>query len=138
MLQQQKRSGVRYENPRSAAAEEGVVRLLCQEPELFQRIEPPDAEWFSSPELKHLYALLLECARRGAPVSLAAMSEQLSPEEMNLLTGIIHRSDDSSQRSKALADYIQIIRDEALRRNNEDLREAALRMKKRKAYGEKV
>ena len=138
VLQQQKHSGVRYENPRSAAAEEGVVRLLCQEPELFQRIEPPDAEWFSSPELKHLYALLLDCARRGAPVSLAAMSEQLSPEEMNLLTGIIHRSDDSSQRSKALADYIQIIRDEALRRNNEDLREAALRMKKRKAYGEKV
>ena len=106
--------------------------------ELFRRIEPPDAEAFSSPELAHLYSLLREAAARGAPASLAAMSEQLTPEEMNLLTGIIHRSDDSSQRSKALADYIQIIRDEALRRNNEDLREAALRMKKRKAYGEKV
>ena len=138
VLQQQKRTGIRYENPRSAAAEEGVVRLLCQEPELFQRIEPPDAEAFSSPELRHLYSLLLESARRGAPVSLAAMSEQLSPEEINLLTGIIHQSDDSSQRAKALADYIQIIRDEAFRRTNNDPREAARLYKTRKAYGEKV
>ncbi len=138
LLQQQKRTGVRYENPRSAAAEEGVVRLLCQDPELFRRIEPPDAEWFSSPELKHLYSLLLDGFRRGAPVSLAAMSEQLSPEEMNLLTGIIHQSDDSSQRSRALADYIQMIRDEAFRRTNEDLREAARLYKERKAYGDKV
>ena len=115
-----------------------MMYLLCQEPELFQRIEPPDAEWFSSPELKHLYALLLDCARRGAPVSLAAMSEQLSPEEMNLLTGIIQQSDDSTQRSRALADYIQTIRDEALRRDSTDLREAARRMKERKAYGDKV
>ena len=138
ILQQQKRTGVRYENPRSAAAEEGVVRLLYQDPELFQRIEPPDEKAFSSPELAHLYSLLREAAARGAPASLAAMSEQLSPEEMNLLTGIIQQSDDSTQRSRALADYIQTIRDEALRRDSTDLREAARRMKERKAYGDKV
>ena len=138
VLQQQKRTGVRYDNPRSAAAETGVVRLLYQDPELFRRIEPPDAGWFSSPELKHLYVLLLDCMKRGAPASLAAMSEQLTPEEMNLLTGIIHQSDDSTQRSRALADYIQTIRDEALRRDNTDLREAARRYKERKAYGDKV
>ena len=138
VLRQQKRTGVRYDNPRSAAAEEGVVRLLYQDPELFRRIEPPDAELFSSPELKHLYALLLDGAKRGAPVSLAAMSEQLTPEEMNLRTGISQQSDDSSQRSRALADYIQIIRDEALLRSEIDLREAARRMKERKAYGDKV
>ncbi len=138
VLQQQKRTGVRYDNPRSAAAEEGVVRLLYQDPELFRRVEPPDPESFSSPELKHLYSVLLDGFRRGAPVSPAAMSEQLTPEEMNLLTGVIHQSDDSSQRTKALADYIQIIRDEALRRGETDLREAARRMKERKAYGDKV
>ena len=122
ILQQQRRTGVRYENPRSAAAEEGVVRLLYQDPELFRRIEPPDEKAFSSPELAHLYSLLREAAARGAPASLAAMSEQLSPEEMNLLTGIIQQSDDSTQRSRALADYIQTIRDEALRRDSTDLR----------------
>jgi len=101
------------------------VRLLYQDPELFRRIEPPDAETFSSPELKHLYSILLDGVRRGVPVSPAAMSEQLTPEEMNLLTGVIHRSDDSSQRSRALADYIQIIRSEAFRRTNADPREMA-------------
>ena len=138
ILQQQKRTGVRYANPRSAAAEEGVVRLLYQDPELFRSVEPPDEKAFSSPELAHLYSLLREAAARGAPASLAAMSEQLSPEEMNLLTGIIQQSDDSTRRSRALADYIQTIRDEALRRDNTDLREAARRMKERKAYGDKV
>ena len=102
------------------------------------RIDPPDEKAFSSPELAHLYSLLREAAARGAPASLAAMSEQLSPEEMNLLTGIIQQSDDSTQRSRALADYIQTIRDEALRRDSTDLREAARRMKERKAYGDKV
>ena len=138
ILQQQKRTGVRYANPRSAAAEEGVVRLLYQDPELFRSVEPPDEKAFSSPELAHLYSLLREAAARGAPASLAAMSEQLSPEEMNLLTGIIQQSDDSTQRSRALADYIQTIRDEAFRRTNDDPREAARILKKRKAYGDKV
>ena len=136
--QQQRRTGVRYDNPRSAAAEEGVVRLLYEDPALFREIRPPKPEDFSSPELRSLYSLLLECVERNAPISLAALGERLTPQELSLFTGIIQQSDDSTRRDRALSDYIQIINDEALQRSGQDLRELARRQKERKAYGDKV
>ena len=136
--QQQRRTGVRYDNPRSAAAEEGVVRLLYEDPALFREIRPPRAEDFSSPELQHLYSLLLESVERNAPISLAALGERLTPQELSLFTGIIQQSDDSTRRDRALSDYIKIINDEALQRSDQDLREVARRLKERKAYGDKV
>ena len=138
--QQQRTRGVRYDNPRSAAAEEGVVRLLYEDPALFRGAQLPAPERFSSPELRHLYSLLLECMERNAPISLAALSERLTAQELSLFTGIIQDSDqdDSTRRDRALSDYIQIINDEALQRSDEDLRELARRHKERKAYGDKV
>ena len=121
VMQQQKRSGVRFDNARSAAAEAGVIRVLYQDPALFSEVEPPDPADFSSPELRHLYTLLLEKIRQNLPVSPAALSEALTPAEMNLLTTIISESDDSGQRKKALTDYIQIICREAMLRGDIDL-----------------
>ncbi len=136
--QRQKRDGVRYDNPRSAAAEEGVVRILYQDPALFKTVGAPEPEAFSSPELAHLYTVLREHAARGAPVSPAALGEALSPTELSLLTRIISESDDGSQRAKALEDYLKIINMEALKRSETDLREVARKYKERKAYGDKV
>ena len=137
--QQQRRTGVRYENPRSAAAEEGIVRLLYQDPELFRRAESPPAEMFSSPELGHLYTVLLETARRGEAPSLAALGETLSAAELGLLTGLIQQeNDDVTRRDQALADYIKTVNMEAFKRQETDPRELARKLKERKAYGEKV
>ena len=58
-------SGVKYADPRSAAAEEGIVRLLYLDPGLFRNGTPPDAALFSVPELRHIYEALLEKALRG-------------------------------------------------------------------------
>ena len=136
--QQQRTRGVRYDNPRSAAAEEGVVRLLYEDPALFREVKPPRPEDFSSAELRHLYELLLQSVERNAPISLAALGEQLTAQELSLFTGLIQQSDDSTRRDRALADYMKIIQDEALQRSQQDLREIARRLKEGKAYGDKV
>ena len=127
--------GVRYENPRSAAAGEGIIRLLYYDPGLFSGREI-DAARFSSPELGRLYAAL--AARKGGPVNLAALSEALTPAEISLLTSIIERSSDVSNGEKELDDYIRILRTEGcLNRGAPDLLALANQLKEQKGYGGK-
>ena len=46
---------IRFDDPRSAAAEQGIIRLLYLDPGLFYgRTNVPDAAQFSSPELRHI------------------------------------------------------------------------------------
>ena len=106
---QQRPSGVKYSDPRCAAAEEGIVRLLYLDPTLFRKGQPPDAALFTSPELKSIYTALLDKALRGEEIKLAALSAALTPQEMSLLTGIIQTPADLSNAPKALADYIDIL-----------------------------
>ena len=134
LQQRQRRTGIRYENPRSAAAEEGIVQLMVQDPALFRRIELPDAEDFSCPELKHLYTVLRASLERGETLNLASLGETLTGTEMSLLTGLISREDDASRRADALRDYIAIVRDEALKRTTTDMRAFAEQQRRRKAY----
>ena len=49
---QPKERELRYDDPVSATAEEGVIRLLFMDPALAKRAALPPAEDFSSPELK--------------------------------------------------------------------------------------
>ena len=130
--------GVRYENPRSAAAEEGVVRLLYLDPGLFQGRDLPKAEQFSSPELRHLYTALLERCGTGGPVSIAALGDVLTPEETSLLTSVIQKPEVLSNGAQALDDYIKIIRAEScIDRGAPDLLAFANQLKEQKGYGGK-
>ena len=57
---------IRFDDPRSAAAEQGIIRLLYLDPGLFYgRTNVPDAAQFSSPELRHIYTVLLRPRRHG-------------------------------------------------------------------------
>ena len=133
--QREKQSGVRYDNPHSAAAEEGVIRLLYLDSALFDRVQPPKEEQFSSPELRHIYSVLLEHARERRPVSLAALGETLSSRELQLLTRIIQQDDLSDRREQALSDYIHILNTDSLAGGEIDLRSYADKLKERKGYG---
>ncbi len=133
--QQEKRSGVRYDNPHSAAAEEGIIRLLYLDSALFQSVQPPKPEQFSSPELKHIFTVLLEHAEQKRPVSLAALGETLSNQELQILTRIIQHDDASDRREQALADYINILNTDSLVTGETDLRAYAEKLKERKGYG---
>lgn len=57
---------LRYENLRSARAEEGVVRLLLLEPDLFPQVEGLGPEQFSAPVLAKIYALAVPAPPGGA------------------------------------------------------------------------
>ena len=73
----------------SAAAEQGIIRLLYLDPGLFYgRTNVPDAAQFSSPELRHIYTVLLAHGGTGT-VQIAALSGELTPDELALLTGIV-------------------------------------------------
>lgn len=129
-------SGVKYENPRSAAAEEGVVRLLFLDPELFRRSAPPDAALFTTPELRHIYETLLSKALRGEAFSMGSLSATLTPQEVSLLTGIIQQPTELANAPKALQDYINIMQTQRCTASGaEDLRALAAQLKEKKGYG---
>ena len=126
---------LRYENPASAAAEEGIIRLLYLDSALSREESLPDAEDFSSPALGHIYSVIREKAERGESVSTAMLSEELSSEEMSLLVSILQRPQNLASGSQALRDYIDKIREQKeLSGQNMDLRRMAEKLRERKGY----
>ena len=135
---QPKSRELRYENVPSAAAEQGVINLLVRFPERFDRLKIEGAA-FSSPILGRLYDELAARARAGQSMSLAALGEKFTPEEMSLLADISSRDSVSpAVADSAMADYIKKIREEKEKQARwEDPRGYAERLKKRKGYGGK-
>ena len=88
---QPKSKTIRYDNMKSAMAEEGVLALILREPALLDRSKSLTQEAFSSPLLGRVYSQLLNRFQNGQEVSLAVL-EDLSSEEMSHVTGILHRN----------------------------------------------
>lgn len=134
---QPKASGIRYGNPRSAAAEEGVIRLLYLDPELFRDREDLAEKDFSSPELWRIYSELRKWAESGGHLSVAVISEALGPEGTSLLTDILQEPQSLANGKKALADYIEIMMTEnrASGTGPEDLLALRDKLKEKKGYG---
>ena len=129
---------LRFDNPRSAAAEMGVINLLYRFPERFGSL-PLTGDRFSAPPLGRLYDALTARLRSGRSVSVAVLGEEFSPEELSLLTDIIHHDDVTpSTAENAMRDYIKTIQEENDKASQtDDLREYAERLKQRKGYGGK-
>ena len=126
---------LRYSDPGSAAAEEGLIRLLYLEPDLAGRKELPPAEDFSSPALGRIYRLLTDKLRRGETVSAATLGAELSQDEMSLLVRILQKPEQLSRGEQALADYIRKIREQKERTAPAtDLRKLAEQLRERKGY----
>ncbi len=127
---------LRFENVRSAMAEEGVLNLLCRFPEQFGSLPLAGAD-FTSPALGGLYEAVMARVRQGRSVSMAALSQQFSPEELTLLAGILQHDEISAAAAQqAMGDYIDKIRaerDKAARAD--DLRGYAEKLKQTKGYG---
>ena len=128
---------LRYRNPVSAAAEEGVIRLLYLEPSLVRENDLPDAAMFSSEALGRIYTILRQKIEEGSAISVSALSGALSQEEMNLLVNILQKPEVLSNGRRALQDYIDRIREqhelEAGGRET-DLNALRDRLRERKGY----
>lgn len=107
---------LRYDNVRSARAEEGVLRLLLLDETLFPEQSPLTKEDFSSPVLGKVYFLLWRMRETGRPLSLASLSCELTADEMNHITLVCQQPESAENRAQALRDYISVIREEAARR----------------------
>ena len=139
---QPKQRGLRYENIRSARAEEGVIRLLLLDPSLAGDMEQLREEDFSSPLLGKAYALLLRRARDGLSTQLPLLAGELTGEEMDHLAYVAGQPESLANSRRSLADYIAVIRGEALKRSGvsgDDLLLAAQQKNfQKKAYMEET
>lgn len=128
---------VKYENPRSAVAEEGIVRLLFLEPSLAGTAEASvHEEDFTSDALKHLYSVILSRIREHRTLSLSLLGDELSSAEMSLLVNIISKPEVLSSAADTFKDYLATIQERKRRESaSADLRELAEIMKnKGKGY----
>ena len=124
-----------YDDPGSAAAEEGLIRLLYLDPALGRSAELPDPAEFSAPVLGRIYAALREKIDSGQDVSTASMSAVLSQEEMSLLVRVLQKPELLSRSEQTMQDYIETIRKrKELAASSDDLRAYASRLRERKGY----
>ena len=129
---------LRYENMRSARAEEGVLRIVLLDGDYFRQMEPLSEEHFTSPLLKKAFVLLRDRWKAGKSVTLPALEGQLTPEEMDQLSAAVQENQPRATAAAALEDYKQVILLEQSRKDIEDERDlGALKdvLKQKKAYG---
>ena len=126
----------RYENPESAAAEEGIIRLLFLDQGLLKNRELPEPEEFSSPVLGKIYSVLKEKFDVGAIISTATMGAALEPGEAALLASILQKPEMLRNGEQALSDYIgRIKKQQELATAENDLVALANKFKETKGYG---
>ena len=87
---QPKERSIRYDNMKSARAEEVVISQLLHEPALFDQTGALKAENFSVKLLGNVYDQLFQRHSKGLEVSLGVLSD-LTQEEMAHIAGIYHK-----------------------------------------------
>lgn len=99
---------IRYDNVRSAVAEEGVIAMAMRDPTLLDLQSGLTPEQFSVPLLGRVYGQLLERHSQGLDVNLAVLTD-MEPEEMSHITGICQRQEGPASE-KAFKDCVATIR----------------------------
>lgn len=128
--------GIRYDNLRSASAEEGLICMLLREPELIDEVKLP-AQACSVELFGRVLADLRARVQSGRPTTLAALEADFTPEEMAHLSHILSK-DAPTISDEAFADYLRVIQEEyegrEASRSEDRLRQLA-QMKSKKQYG---
>ena len=129
--------GIKYASPASAAAEEGIIRLLYLEPALAPAAAG-NIRWeeFTAPELGHIFSALLSHIQTNTVPSTNALAGELSPDEMSLFIRILQKPEVLHNASDTLKDYINTIHEQKeLAAGTPDLRSLAQLLKdKGKGY----
>ena len=130
---QPKTRSIRYDNMKSAMAEEAVLALLLREPALLDRTSELTQESFSCPLLGRAYGQLMDRYRQGLEVSLGGLSD-FTGEEISHLAGIL-QTREGPVSEEALSDCIRTIRGEQVKKqvsSDEDLLALRNKLKERK------
>ncbi|MBR1972937.1 MAG: DNA primase [Oscillospiraceae bacterium] len=132
---QPKSNKIRYDNMKSAMAEEMVLSLCLRQPALLDHTRELKAEMFSSELLGRVFDQLSSRHREHLEVSLAGLTD-FSGDEMSHIAGILQRQE-GPVNEQALLDCVGIIRKEYQSKTvvtDDDFRAHMERMKKSKGY----
>ena len=109
---QPKIKGLRYDNIRSARAEESLLAQCMREPALLDQAKGLKPEMFSVEVFGRVFDQITRRHKEGLDVSLGGLTD-FSPEEMSHIAAILH-SQQGPVNEKALQDCIRVIREESL------------------------
>ena len=129
---QPKTRTVRYENMKSAMAEEGILAQAFLDPSLMGETDLTGAS-FSVPLLGKVYDQMLGMYKAGYEVSIASLAD-ITQEEMSHITGITRRLQGPVNR-EAFRDCVQTVRNASQAgrvTSNEDLLAFRNKLKERK------
>lgn len=135
---QPKERALRYSNPRSAVAEEGLLRILLLDSDFFRQTEGLEPEQFSSPLLGRAYSALRERWRTGRSANLAALDGSFTPEELDHLAAVVQKPQAVNTAAAALEDLKKTILAENRRGeiySAQDLADLRAELKQKKGYG---
>ena len=107
---QPKSRTIRYDNMKSAMAEENILGQILREPAMLAQAKELKPEHFSSELLGRVYGQLLQRSQQGLEVSLSVLAD-LTGEEMSHITGIFQRQQ-GPVSEQAFADCIRTVRSE--------------------------
>lgn len=127
-------SGIKYENVKSAVAEEGLLGQLLLEPNLMDQVTDLKPEEFSAPLLGNVFAWMRQRWENGNVISIPAMDGFFRPEEISHITTISQKMN-GVVNEQALRDYVTVIQREAAKRGSKDLMAALDRCRDKKGYG---
>ncbi|MBQ3356704.1 MAG: DNA primase [Oscillospiraceae bacterium] len=130
---------LRYDNIRSAMAEENLLRMLLRQPELFDRAKTLERETFSVPMFGRAFDALRRRWEDDLSVTPSVLSELLTPEEMAHLTSVLQKPD-IPLTDEAFDDCVRIISEEYRRANisgTDDLKKMQENLRRKKGYGGK-
>ncbi len=132
---QPKTKAFRYDNVRSAMAEEMLLALVLQEPALLDQTDKLSEGMFSSPLLGKAFGQLRARHREGLEVSPGGLVD-FTPEEMAHIAGLIQRRQ-GTVNDQALQDCIRIIQEEYQKHQvseDDDLLLVQNKLKERKGF----
>ena len=104
---QPKTRSIRYDNMKSAMAEEGAIALALADPSLMDKAKNLSGAIFSVPVLGKVYDQLLAMHQKGMEVTLGAIAD-LTPEEMSHIVGICQRRE-GAVSEEAFSDCVKTI-----------------------------
>ena len=134
---QPKARELRYDNLRSAVAEENLLCMLLAEPNLFARCAQVKEECFSVPMFARVYKTWSERWSEGLTPCVSDLSETLSSAEMSHLTMLLQENSGPVSED-AFDDFVRVILYEHRHSRVEDvsdLRALQESLRKKKGYG---
>jgi DNA primase len=130
---QPKSRSIRYDNVKSAMAEETILAMVLKEPALLDQTAVLKPEQFSSALLGKVYAQLVSRHRQGLDVNVSGLDD-FNGEEMSHIAGIVHRHT-GPVSEQALQDCVRTVQAEHRKgsvSSEDDLLALREKMKERK------